>query len=288
VAPPSPPPPPLPLGDVDGCAYYCQQPPGAAGAAGICSGSGGADGCDVPARGGCPFLAAAGGGGGGGLLRYGSGAVLPPGHPPLPQHAGAPLSPLSLPAPQQREAFSKATQRLSQHSAAAAADATAVDPSGDAEPLHPPPPLSAAGSPALMSDPAGGATTVASTARPPEAVTHAAAADDNAAGGIGGGRRRTVTSPSPHSTGGSSHIVWSPSRTTLTSGGGLGDEGLLHMVVEASPAGMVAVDAEGTIVMANATACGMFGYTRSQLRGEKVELLIPERFRAAHPGYRHE
>ena len=32
----------------------------------------------------------------------------------------------------------------------------------------------------------------------------------------------------------------------------------------------------------------MFGYSRAEMKGQKIELLIPDRFRADHPHYRRE
>ncbi|MBI2276571.1 MAG: PAS domain S-box protein [Dechloromonas sp.] len=59
-------------------------------------------------------------------------------------------------------------------------------------------------------------------------------------------------------------------------------------VVEWSPAAMVMIDGDGRIVLANAQAERVFGYSRAELQGERVEKLVPERFAARHPGYRHE
>lgn len=58
-------------------------------------------------------------------------------------------------------------------------------------------------------------------------------------------------------------------------------------VVEWAPAAMVMVDSDGRIVLANAQAERVFGYSRAELQGERVEKLVPERFAAQHPSYRH-
>jgi two-component system sensor kinase FixL len=52
-----------------------------------------------------------------------------------------------------------------------------------------------------------------------------------------------------------------------------------RLVVEASPTGIVLVDAQGRIVLVNARAEKLFGYGREELIGQPIELLVPERFR---------
>ena len=52
--------------------------------------------------------------------------------------------------------------------------------------------------------------------------------------------------------------------------------------LEAAPDAIVVVDVHGRIVAANALAQSMFGYRREQLLGERVEMLVPEAYRAAH------
>jgi two-component system, LuxR family, sensor kinase FixL len=59
-----------------------------------------------------------------------------------------------------------------------------------------------------------------------------------------------------------------------------------QLVVEAAPSAMVMVDPTGAIVMVNAQAERVFGYSRTELLGQAVEILVPPRYRAHHPGLR--
>ncbi|MDX1482130.1 MAG: PAS domain S-box protein, partial [Woeseiaceae bacterium] len=45
---------------------------------------------------------------------------------------------------------------------------------------------------------------------------------------------------------------------------------------------VIVVDAEGAIVFANDSATELFGYTPDELRGKKVEVLVPESLRESH------
>ncbi len=59
-----------------------------------------------------------------------------------------------------------------------------------------------------------------------------------------------------------------------------------RLAVESAPNGVVMVNAEGHIVLVNTQMEKMFGYGRDDLLGQPVELLVPDRFRGAHPGHR--
>jgi PAS domain S-box-containing protein len=56
----------------------------------------------------------------------------------------------------------------------------------------------------------------------------------------------------------------------------------LNRVIEAAPVGMLSIDRTGAITMANSQMQTLFGYSREELLGHPVELLIPERWQSRH------
>ncbi|HEY8143964.1 MAG TPA: PAS domain S-box protein, partial [Kofleriaceae bacterium] len=57
-------------------------------------------------------------------------------------------------------------------------------------------------------------------------------------------------------------------------------------LLEAAPDAIVIVDRAGRIVIVNAQAERLFGYQRSEMIGQPVEMLVPRRYRDGHPGHR--
>jgi PAS domain S-box-containing protein len=63
-------------------------------------------------------------------------------------------------------------------------------------------------------------------------------------------------------------------------------EARFQRVVEAAPSAMVMIGGSGRIEMVNAQAERLFGYPRTEMLGQPIEMLVPERYRAEHPARR--
>ena len=57
-------------------------------------------------------------------------------------------------------------------------------------------------------------------------------------------------------------------------------------LLESAPDAMVIVDGRGEIILVNSQTETLFGYTRAELLGKPVEILMPDRFRGTHPAHR--
>ena len=63
-------------------------------------------------------------------------------------------------------------------------------------------------------------------------------------------------------------------------------EARFRAVVESAPSGMVMINRAGTIELVNRETERQFGYSREELLGKPIELLVPHRLRERHPGHR--
>jgi len=67
---------------------------------------------------------------------------------------------------------------------------------------------------------------------------------------------------------------------------GIGELLLSSPFLEAIPDAIVAVDIDGTIVQVNSQTEAIFGYPRGELIGQKIEILVPARYRDQHHEHR--
>ena len=64
------------------------------------------------------------------------------------------------------------------------------------------------------------------------------------------------------------------------------DDAVFRSLLEAAPDGILIADAEGIILAVNKQVERLFGFERSDLLGQSVDLLVPEKLRDVHRGHR--
>ena len=62
------------------------------------------------------------------------------------------------------------------------------------------------------------------------------------------------------------------------------DASLFRLVLESSPSVLIVVAEDGRISLVNTQAEKVFGYSREELLGQSIEILVPQRFRSHHAG----
>src|SRR6266700_2731874 len=63
---------------------------------------------------------------------------------------------------------------------------------------------------------------------------------------------------------------------------------LSSSILEAIPDAVAGVNRQGVIVQVNSQTEALFGYTRDELIGQRVEILVPERQRGQHDQHREQ
>lgn len=58
-------------------------------------------------------------------------------------------------------------------------------------------------------------------------------------------------------------------------------------LLESTPAGIIEIDRQGNIAFVNPMIERSFGYSKDELLGEKIEILLPNEFRKGHPDHRN-
>ena len=79
-----------------------------------------------------------------------------------------------------------------------------------------------------------------------------------------------------------------PVQASPDSGAVVAADSLSRLAVESLPSGVLVMALDGTITALNRQLLQQFGYTREELIGQPVELLLPESYRAAHETHRRD
>jgi two-component system, sensor histidine kinase len=61
---------------------------------------------------------------------------------------------------------------------------------------------------------------------------------------------------------------------------------LVRSVLESAPDAMIIIDDSGSVLFANRQVSALFGYTKEEVVGQRIEQLLPERFRGRHVAHR--
>jgi PAS domain S-box-containing protein len=61
---------------------------------------------------------------------------------------------------------------------------------------------------------------------------------------------------------------------------------LVSSVLDSAPDAMIIIDSRGVILFANRQVAALFGHGASEVVGQPVEILLPERFRHRHVSHR--
>jgi PAS domain S-box-containing protein len=68
----------------------------------------------------------------------------------------------------------------------------------------------------------------------------------------------------------------------------LASEKQANQIIDTAPEAIIVADMQGRIARVNARATQLFGYTREELTGRPVEMLLPERYRSEHVQHREQ
>jgi PAS domain S-box-containing protein len=102
--------------------------------------------------------------------------------------------------------------------------------------------------------------------------------------GADGSYREFMTLATPQKDAGGQVIRWITTNTDITERKRATEQ--FRLALEAAPTGMLMMNESGIIVLVNAQIEAVFGYPREELLGQRLEMLVPERFRSLHPGRR--